>query len=333
MSSAERRPNAMSGQQSEEGLIGAFLLTPPGRLSGDVLNEASLPEPRWLHLNLVDARIRRWIETRRDIPEEARALLLDPESRVRVENLEHGFAVTLGDLHHDFEDDPDGFGVLRIYLDQHQIVTARRRPIKSIGLLHGRIENSNQPRDTTDLFEMVLRCHDEAVSAVVRRFADAVDDAEDEILAGHVAKQGSSLGRIRRLLSRLRRHLHANSSAVAQVLADPPSFWRREHVEQVRSCQERLRATAKDVELVSERARLLQDEIAARLNEATNKNLYLLSTLTTVLLPINLITGIFGMNLNGLPFAEHSHGFAVVMGVILLGVISAMYFLRQRNVV
>ncbi len=332
MSSANRGSGPVSETRPEEGVICAFQLAPPQRLAGDVLTERQPPTPRWLHLNLADNRICRWIENRAGLPEEARALLLDTEPRVRVENLQQGVAVALGDLHHDFDDDPEGFGMLRVYLDPERIVTARRRPIKSIGLVHARIDASSRARDTTELFEMVLRGHDEAVSAVVRRFADAVDDAEDAVLAGHIKEQGSTLGRIRRLLARLRRHLNANSAVVAQLLADPPAFWLQEHLELIRSCEERLEATAQDVELVSERARLLQDEIASRLNEATNKNLYLLSTLTTVLLPINLVTGIFGMNLHGMPLAEQSHGFAIVMGVILGGVVGAMYLLRRRDI-
>jgi zinc transporter len=323
----------MTESPPEEGLVCAFQLGPPRRLGAEVLAEGASAEARWVHVNLVDARIRRWISAREDIPGEAKALLLDPEPRVRVESFEDGFAIALGDLHHDFEDDPDGFGMLRAYVTQGQILTARRRPIMSIRLLHAKVEHSTLSRDTTDMFELILRGHEEAVSSVVRRFADAVDDAEDEILAGHVKQQGSSLGRIRRLLARLRRHVHANGSVVAQVIAAQPAYWEQEHLELIRSCQERLEASAQDIELVSERARLLQEEIASLLSEATNKNLYLLSTMTTVLLPITLITGIFGMNLGGMPFADNPHGFAIVMGVISSGVVSAIVFLRQRNVV
>lgn len=44
-----------------------------------------------------------------------------------------------------------------------------------------------------------------------------------------------------------------------------------------------------------ERARLLQ-EFATRTFEATNLNLYIVSLLTAIFLPLTLITGIFGMN-------------------------------------
>jgi zinc transporter len=314
----------------EEGLVCAFGLNPPVRLGAEVLAEEAPVAPRWVHLNLVDARIRRWLTQRRDLPEEAKELLLEPQPRVRLVWCDGGFALVLGDLHHDFDDDPDGFGVVRVYLDQNQMLTARLRPVKSVGLMHRKIERSTEKRDTTEAFEMLLHCHDEALSEVVRRLAETVDDAEDQILAGHVKDRGS-LGRIRRLLARLRRHVHANRSVIAQLISARPEFWARDHIEQIRGCRERLDGLAQDIELVGDRARLLQEEIANRLNEATNRNLYLLSTLTTALLPITLITGIFGMNLDGLPWSREPHGFAIVMGVILLGVAGAMIFLRQRN--
>jgi zinc transporter len=316
----------------EEGLVCAFGLAPPRRLGVEVLSDAAHPTPRWLHLNLVDARLRRWLAGRTDVPEEAKELLLEAQPRIRLEACEGGgFALVLGDLHHDFDDDPDGFGALRVYLHRDLLLTARLRPIKSVGLLHPKFERNEDTHDTTEVFEMLLHCHDEAVSEVVRRLADTVDDAEDEILAGHITDQGSSLGRIRRLLARLRRQVYANRSTISQLIAAKPEFWAREQFEQIRACRERFDAIAQDIELVSDRARMLQEEIANRLNEATNRNLYLLSTLTTALLPITLITGIFGMNLNGLPWSQNPHGFSIVMVVILLGVAAAMLFLRQRS--
>ncbi|HEX2730492.1 MAG TPA: CorA family divalent cation transporter, partial [Polyangiaceae bacterium] len=58
---------------------------------------------------------------------------------------------------------------------------------------------------------------------------------------------------------------------------------------------------------------------------------YLLSTLTTALLPITLVTGIFGMNLTDLPFANSRHGFAIVVVLMSLGVAVAMHLLRRRR--
>jgi zinc transporter len=316
----------------DEGVVCAFALDPTRRLGADALLGVGVTEaPRWLHLNLVDARVRRWVSAREDIPQEAKELLLESQPRPRLEPCERGFALVLGDLHHDFDDDPEGFGSVRVYVDEQQMISARLRPIMSVGLLHPKLEHGADPHNTMELFELLLHCHDEAISRVVRRLADTVDDAEDEILAGHHEVLGNNLGKIRRLLARLRRQAHANRSSIAQLVAAKPEFWDKEQLEAIRGCRERLDGLAQDIELVSDRARLLQEEIARRLDEATNRNLFLLSTLTTALLPITLITGIFGMNLAGLPLSQNPHGFAIVMVGILVGVAGAMSFLRKRN--
>ena len=81
-----------------------------------------------------------------------------------------------------------------------------------------------------------------------------------------------------------------------------------------------------------ERSRLLQEEITSRLGEATNRNLYLLSIVTTALLPITLITGVFGMNVGGLPFLESKHGFFWVMFIMTVTLVTTMLFLRKKSV-
>jgi len=61
---------------------------------------------------------------------------------------------------------------------------------------------------------------------------------------------------------------------------------------------------------------MLEGEIAGRLAEATNRNLYVLSIITTLFLPMTLVTGIFGMNVAGLPGTQDPGAFRwVVLGM------------------
>jgi zinc transporter len=80
-----------------------------------------------------------------------------------------------------------------------------------------------------------------------------------------------------------------------------------------------------------ERAKLLQEELASRLAENTNRNLYALSILTAVLLPMTLVTGIFGMNVAGLPGVSGPGAFWWVMVLIFVSgaVTLALLFWRR----
>jgi Mg2+ and Co2+ transporter CorA len=48
--------------------------------------------------------------------------------------------------------------------------------------------------------------------------------------------------------------------------------------------------------------------MGAHLATATNRNLFVLTIVTTVLLPPAFVTGFFGMNTKGLPFGDSDYG-------------------------
>ena len=72
---------------------------------------------------------------------------------------------------------------------------------------------------------------------------------------------------------------------------------------------------------------------AMTLNGTVNKTgvLLLLSVLTAVLMPMTLVTGVFGMNTGGLPFSTGDHAFWWVMLMVLAaGVGTAAYLFVKR---
>ncbi|MCB2022854.1 MAG: magnesium transporter CorA family protein [Burkholderiaceae bacterium] len=63
----------------------------------------------------------------------------------------------------------------------------------------------------------------------------------------------------------------------------------------------------------------------------TNEIMRTLTVLTAIFLPLNLVTGIFGMNFDGLPLIHSTTGFWLVSGAMLaLGIGLSAYFWRKR---
>lgn len=316
-----------------EGLVFAIRLDTCKHLGGKArVLEATAQAPLWIHFNLSDNRARRHLEKWGELDEDGRALLLDGDAQVRLLLLAEGFGAVLGDFHTDFDLDPEAFGKLRVYVDSRVIITCRQHALAGVDRVRRRLEHGETAESPVELFERLVREIAEGFASVSVRLGEIVEDAEDEVLAGRLSGRARELGSVRRLLARLRRHGAANKNAL-QPLPDRIAAWSQgEQRQRLREVIERLDAVGQDLELVTERARLVQEEIAGRLGEATNKNLYLLSTLTTALLPITLITGIFGMNVGGLPFLNSPHGFWVVMFVITAAIAGVMLSLRRRGV-
>ena len=287
----------------------------------------------WLHFNLADARARLWLSASPLLSEDARALLLGSDPHAHVEVLQHGMVAVLGDLDHDLHNGRDGHGALRLYLDDKHFITGRRHPLRAVDLLRRQVKTRGEEiASPIALFESFIECLASSFGTVVTKLAAEVDDAEESILAGLYQHQGKNLGRMRRSLARLRRLISADRSALAGLPRRLPSPYSALEREGLRQAIERLDAVGQDLELVQERARLLQEEIDGRLNEATNRNLFLLSMVTTTLLPVTLITGIFGMNVGGLPWLNQDSGFWWVLLVIAVAISVTVMFLRRRRV-
>ncbi|HYQ14466.1 MAG TPA: CorA family divalent cation transporter [Polyangiaceae bacterium] len=313
----------------DSGLICGFRLSRPAPLGDALPSGPAQGDPLWVHVNLTDTRARAWLAQRRELPEEARELLLGTDARVHVEVLDEGIVAVLGDLYHDFDLDPERLGTLRLYLDSHWLLTGRTHPLRAVDMLRRELSRGSDPLSAVASFQALIERLAEAVARVAAQLAQQVDDTEDRILEGEFAGQSKPLGNLRRLVAKLRRLASANRAALGSLPPTLAGLYDEEEGAQLRSAIERFDAVGQDLELVQERARLLQEEIASHMNEATNRNLFVLSIATTTLLPITLITGIFGMNVRGLPFAEHPHGFHVVMLGIAFTVVLALWLLRR----
>jgi zinc transporter len=317
------------------GLICGFILheeAPAEHLLWDAASQAFINHATvWLHFNLVDSRARNWIAKCDRIPELARETLLSNSSRISLETVENGIVGVLGDLHYEFSDDPDELGLLQVYIDDTLIITGRTHPLKAIDRLRRELMAGECTETPIHILVHLLQHVTEIFSTETIFLNDKVDNIEDGILKEWLQGEAGELGRLRRLLVRLRRHVSAEHNALFYVSKRMPSWCSETDLLLLQQAIERLDSVAQDLGVIQERGRLLHEEISSQLEGATNRNLYVLSMVTIVFLPLTLITGIFGMNVGGLPWVEDKFGFGWTMFNMAITAIVTLYILRRRQ--
>ena len=88
----------------------------------------------------------------------------------------------------------------------------------------------------------------------------------------------------------------------------------------------------RELSALQERIKLLQEELAAHVNEQNNRSLFVLTIVTVLALPINLTAGLLGMNVGGLPLANSPHGFwLVAFWVTTITGLAAWWVFHKRN--
>lgn len=282
---------------------------------------------RWLHLNLADHGTRRWIEGVEALPVAVRELLLSTDTHQRA--LVDGD--TVGCVLHDFERDFDvadtaRVGALRIALSPALMLTTRLHPLRSADIARYRLERGAAATGPAQALDLLVGAITENIADISRTLSTDVQRAEDAFLDGHHPPTARDLIGIRRRLAQLHRLLSGMRSVFQRLEQDkdlPTAL-----LPIVEELVQRLQSLDADILGVQGQLRLLREELDIQEAQRTNQNLYILSIITALMLPATLVTGIFGMNTGGLPFAQTSHG-TLAATLLAAAAAAVTYFLLR----
>jgi zinc transporter len=84
-----------------------------------------------------------------------------------------------------------------------------------------------------------------------------------------------------------------------------------------------------DLDAVRERAQIVKDELSNILSDRINKNMYILSVIAAIFLPLGFLTGLLGVNVGGIPASDNPYGFYIVSGFLMLLVIIQIFLFKK----
>ncbi|NUU01894.1 transporter [Herbaspirillum robiniae] len=274
------------------------------------------PSFSWLHVKTADVKIQHWMQHHSGIPEYITEFLLSNDTHPGLHATPDGVYGTLTDMKMEIGDTGTEKGALHFYLDRSRLLTLRTQPLLSTNMLRQKVLDGGEFDNTMDLFAELLRCLADGFNSRLDHLNDKVDDIEFSVLSDRRPEDRAELSGIRRQLAELRRFIAPERRILAQFNRLRPSWVPLEAMEDLTHALDELNELHSTVEAVYERAKLLQEEIASQMSEQMNRNLMALSVLTALLMPATLVSGIFGMNVAGLPGLHDEGSFWIVMGVM-----------------
>ncbi len=284
----------------------------------------------WLHFNLSQASTEKWLHEHAPLPPEFFEALQHGSRSTRIEQVDDGLIAVVNDVLHGFNFEVSELSTLWLSVTPRLVISARRKPLKSVDRLRQAVQNGALIQTPVELLTHLLRDQADVLIGIVRDTVTRTDKIEDDLLAGRLDQKRSNLGGLRRVLVRLQRLMAPEPAALFRLLQRPPAWIPEADLQDLRQSSEEFAAVLTDMSSLQERIKLLQEEIAAMVNERNSKSLYTLTVLTVVALPINMIAGLFGMNVAGIPLAEHKHGFWLVVALVAC-VTSVAFWLIGRG--
>lgn len=286
----------------------------------------------WLHFNLSQTATAQWMQTHLQLSDLFYESLKDGSRSTRVELDDEMLVAVVNDVHYDFAFEPADISTLWLSVGPRLVVSARLQPLRSIDRLRDAVRRGTRLPSSVALLVHLMHDQGDVLVSIVRNTTTRVDTIEDQLLAGRLNTKRAGLGGLRRLLVRLQRLLAPEPAALFRLLHKPPAWIGEDDLQDLRQSTEEFTVALSDMAALQERIKSLQEEVASRVAEANNRSLFVLTIVTVLALPINIIAGLLGMNVGGIPWADHPHGFWIVVGIIVsFTAIAGWFALRKQQ--
>jgi magnesium transporter len=163
----------------------------------------------------------------------------------------------------------------------------------------------------------------------IDHFDDRIDELEDKVFDDPSPEILQSIFAIKRELIDLRRVLVNTRDAALHLQRDPDTIIDAKRQPYIRDTYDHVARLLDSVETQRDLLNNTLDIYLSSVANRTNEVMKVLTVLGTIALPVLAISGIYGMNLKGLPFEDSPHGAELVGGITVIATAILLYVLRK----
>lgn len=284
----------------------------------------------WLVLDGREPGVETWIDAQDDIPQIARSALLASETRPRSDLIGQGAIINMRGLGKTPEDDPDALVSLRFWAETGRVILVTLRSPTALDIVADRFL-AGKILDPGDLLSAFADAITDNLDPDVAGLGDALDDCELMVEVANIHPTRREVTRVRARAIAFRRFVAPQRQALAQLATAPLDWLDEDDRLHLREAADRAARMAEELESVRERAALMHEELTDRRSEQMDARALLISIVALVFLPLTFITGLLGMNVKGIPYADEPWAFMAVTGICLfLALLVLAWFVRSH---
>jgi zinc transporter len=317
-----------------KGFIHALLLDGQGGAKNISWEEVQAWSPDkgrlWLHLDYSDSKIKEWIHKDKSLEHVVKEALFTEDTRPRCTGIGDGLLIALRGVNFNPGAEPDDMVSIRLWVDDQRIISTRKRDLLSVADLLEQFQNGKGAVDTADFIVNLT-------DRLVWRMSDTVDMFEEqmaeleEITLSDERPSGSDIATLRRQTITIRRYLSPQREALSRLMAEKVSWFNEKNMIHMREVSDRLTRHIEDINAVHERSIVITEELLNRSSELLSKRMYVLSLIAAFFLPLSFFTGLLGINVAGIPGAENSFAFVIVIFLLIIVIIFQIIIFKWKK--
>ncbi len=229
--------------------------------------------------------------------------------------------------------DPEDVGrqLLTLWIEKGRVIIASELNIvEFLGITQWQ-QTHHAPVSPADLVaRLALRAADR-IEPLIERMGDNLDTIEETLMLNRGGDSRSRLAHLRRTLINMRRLIWPQRDVLTTLEIEDLSFFTARDRVRMREAAARTARLGDEMQTLSERAVLVHEQLLDTRAEQMNQTMLLLAAATVVLMPLTVISGILGMNVDGIPFHDSPYAFWVVTGFLSVLGVAIYLFMRRKK--
>jgi len=293
------------------------------RLEGD--------QGHWVRINWEDEEDRRWLTTAADVDALVGEGLIAEDTRPRVVEHEGGLLIILRGVNRNAGRRPEDMISLRLWYDGRRLISASRASLHTVDRVVEALAAGTGPADLPALLLDLITGLTEQADELIETIEEELDEVEAALLEGADRELRERIGQIRRMVIIIRRYLAPERDALARLITLPSPLLDSLDRARLREQADGLTRLVEDLDMARDRGAMLHEQLLTRLSDQLNARMYLLSVVAAVFLPLGFLTGLFGINVGGMPWVETPMGFWWVALLSLAIGMGLGWWLKRRR--
>ncbi len=284
----------------------------------------------WLQLHFSGPEVKLFLQPL-NINESAIHALTKAESRPRVAISNEELLLIVRGVNKIKGEKPENMISVRILATRNLLISCQKKNLMSIQNLLADIEQGNPPLSTGDF---IVRLNER----IVVNMGDTMENIEERAIAMEERVMDDSrndykpdLHHLRRQIIQLKRFLIPQRDALNKLQLDKTNWMTSKQQIRLREVGDYLLRYLEVLEASRELAAVSMEMVNQRQNEQLNKRMYLLSLIAALFLPLSFFSGLFGVNLSGIPLADRPYAFPLFVLILLLIVLGMFRFFKRNK--
>ncbi len=220
---------------------------------------------------------------------------------------------------------------IRLWIEPGRVLSARYRQLSAVQDIRQRLLAGKGPKSTSELIVDLCTGLLQRIEPVISELDDHIAALEESIIEDQETDVHAKVSEIRKKVVLLRRYIAPQRDALNDLRRADVNWMSAKQRRALQEAYDQITRLVEALDAIRDRAQLIRDDVTNVQSQRLGRNLYLLSVITAIFLPLSFLTGLFGINIGGMPGVQSPTAFSWFLGATLLIAAVQIIIMKWKN--